>query len=194
MVEKAAAGHNVYEDILNIPLIIKYPGKTKMGQRTAELVTLADILPTLIDVLGLEVPDLKYPIQGESMADVLMNSGSMNREYIVSESWSQTTVITKEHKLGIMLDPTAVHKNWDYRGFGDMFFDMDKDPLEIDNRINDKKYQEEISKLRTYYDEFVKNTSAIGKVEIVNQYTLKALTGLASWNGYSRTIPNTKRE
>ena len=169
MVEKAAAGQNVYEDILNIPLIFKYPGKTKKGHRTSELVTLADILPTLIDLLELDTPELKYPIQGESMADVILNNGSMNREYLVSESWSQATVITKKHKLGIMLDPTVVHANWDYREFGDMFFDMEKDPLEIDNKINDENYMQEIDKLRTYYDEFVKNTPATGKDEMVNQ-------------------------
>ena len=44
--------------------------------------------------------------------------------------------ITKDSKLGIMLDPTVVHKTWDYRDFGDMFFDMEKDPLEIKNQIN----------------------------------------------------------
>jgi len=169
MVEKAAAGQNVYEDILNIPLIFKYPGKIKKGQRTAELVTPADILPTLIHILGLETPEFKYPIQGESMADVMLKNGSMNREYIISESWYQATVITKNQKLGMMLDPTVVHENWDYRDFGDMFFDMEKDPLETDNRISDKKYQEEITKLKGYYDEFVKNTPATGKDEMVNQ-------------------------
>lgn len=168
MVEKCAAGQNVYEDILNIPLIIKIPGKTKNGKRNTELVTLADILPTLIDILGLESPELKYPIQGESMADLILKDRTMNREYIVSESWSQAAVITKNHKLGIMLDPTVVHKNWDYREFGDMFFDMKTDPLEINNRINDKKYQKEITKLRSYYDEFVHNTPATGKEEMIN--------------------------
>jgi len=169
MVEKAAAGQNVYEDILNIPLIIRFPGKTKKGKRTAELVTLADVLPTLIEMLDLEVPDLKYPIQGESMADVITSTGSMNREYLISESWSQAAVITKNKKLGIMLDPTVVHKNWDYRKFGDMFFDMEKDPLEIDNKIEDKNYQNVISKLRGYYYEFVKNTPATGKEEMIQQ-------------------------
>ena len=169
MVEKAAAGQNVYEDILNIPLIIKYPGKTKNGQRTAELVTLADVLPTLIDLLELDTPEFKYPIQGESMADVILKNGSMNREYLVSESWSQATVITKDYKLGIMLDPTVVHENWDYRDFGDMFFDMKNDPLETDNKISNKKYEKEISKLRTYYDEFLKNTPATGKEEMISQ-------------------------
>ena len=169
MVEKAAAGQNIYEDILNIPLIIKFPGKTKKGQRTAELVTLADILPTLIEMLELETPGFKYPIQGESMSDVILNKGSMHRAYVVSESWSQATVITKNLKLGMMIDPTVVHENWDYRDFGDMFFDMKRDPLETDNKINDKKYQKEIIKLKGYYDEFVKLTPATGKNEMVNQ-------------------------
>ncbi len=169
MVEKAAAGQNVYEDILNIPLIFKYPGKAKKGERTAELVTLADILPTLIDMLELNTPAFKYPIQGESMADVILKNASMNREYVISESWSQATVITKNQKLGMMIDPTVVHENWDYRDFGDMFFDMEKDPLETDNRISDKKYQEDINKLKGYYYEFVKNTPATGKDEMVNQ-------------------------
>ena len=167
MVEKAAAGQNVYEDILNIPLIIKIPGKTKMGQRTAEFVTLADMLPTLIEILELDMPDFKYPIQGESMADVILNNGSMNREYIISESWSQATVITERYKLGMMIDPTVVHSNWDYRDFGDMFFDMEEDPLETDNRIGDKMYQKEIKKLRGYYNEYVNSTPATGKEEMV---------------------------
>lgn len=170
MVEKAAAGQNVYEDILNIPLIIRYPGKTKKGVSTAEFVTLADILPTLIDILDLEIPDFKYPIQGKSMVGVILDNGSMNRKYIVSESWSQATVITERYKLGIMLDPTVVHPNWDYRDFGDMFFDRDKDPLETDNRIHDENYETEIEKLRAYYEEYVKNTPATGKDELIKKH------------------------
>ena len=169
MVEKAAAGHNVYEDILNIPLIIKIPGKSVPSRRTAELVTLADVLPTLIELLSLEVPVLEYPIQGASMVDVILNNGSMNRSYIVSESWSQATVITENFKLGIMLDPTVVHRDWDYREFGDMFFDRGKDPLEIANHIGDKRYRDEINNLKGYYEEYVTNTPATGKEEMVNQ-------------------------
>jgi len=173
MVEKAAAGHNVYEDILNIPLIIKYPGKTKKGSRSAELVNIADILPTLVDMLKLEIPKLKYPFQGKSIADIILKNGSMNRKYLISESWSQAAVITKTQKLGIMLDPNPVIPKQDYREFGDMFFDMENDPLEINNRIKDNAYKEDIKKLRSYYDEFVRNTSSKGKDEMIAQKTQK---------------------
>ncbi len=108
-------------------------------------------------------------MQGESLADVITGTGTLNREYIVSESWSQACVITKDTKLGIMLDPTAVHPNFDYREFGDMFFDMKKDPLEVDNKIDNKKYKKEIAKLRGYYEEFLINTPSTGKDLMVQQ-------------------------
>lgn len=167
MVEKAAAGQNVYEDILNMPLIIRYPGNKKNGKHTGELVSLVDIYPTLVELLGLKMPKLEHPLQGESMAKTLLSGKPMKRKYFVSESWSQATVITKDRKLGIMLDPTALHKNWDFRDFGDMFFDRTNDLPEVDNRIKDSRYQKDIAKLRGYYDEFVKNTPATGKDEMI---------------------------
>jgi arylsulfatase A-like enzyme len=167
MVEKAAAGQNVYEDILNLPLIIRYPGNKQNGKRTAELVSLVDIYPTLVELLGLKLPELKHPLQGESMTQTLLSGKPMKRKYFVSESWSQATVITKHHKLGIMLDPTALHKNWDYRSFGDMFFDLKKDSLELDNKIDEKQYDKDILTLRGYYDEFIKKIPSTGKDEMV---------------------------
>ncbi|MDO8951144.1 MAG: sulfatase-like hydrolase/transferase, partial [Draconibacterium sp.] len=169
MVEKAAAGQNVYEDILNLPLIIRYPGNKQNGKRTAELVSLVDIYPTLVELLGLNLPELKHPLQGESMAQTLLSGKPMKRKYFVSESWSQATVITKDQKLGIMLDPTPIHKNWDYRNFGDMFFDLKNDSLELDNKIDEKQYKSDINKLRNYYEEFLKIVPSTGKDEVVQQ-------------------------
>lgn len=169
MVEKAAAGQNVYEDILNIPLIIRYPGNKKNGKHVGELVSLVDIYPTLVELLGLNLPGLKYSLQGESMAQTLLAGKPMKRKYFVSESWSQATVITKDSKLGIMLDPTAIHKNWDFRNFGDMFFDRKKDSLELENKIDEKQYEKDIMQLRGYYDEFVKNIPSTGKDEWIHQ-------------------------
>lgn len=91
----------------------------------------------------------------------------MGRESLVSESWSQAAVIINDLKSGIMLDPTVVHENWDYREFGDMFFDLEKDPLEVETQINGDNYKEVINRLRSYYEEFVKNTTSTGKEEMI---------------------------
>jgi hypothetical protein len=70
-----------------------------------------------------------------------------------------------------MLDPTPVHPEQDYRSFGHMFFDRAKDPLEIDNGIDDEEYQTIISTLKGYFREFEQETPATGKEELVRQYT-----------------------
>jgi len=167
MVEKAAAGQNVYEDILNIPLIIRYPGNKQKGKRSAELVSLVDIYPTLVELLGLKMPELRYPLQGQSLAGLLLKGKTINREYFVSESWSQATVITKDYKLGIMLDPTNYQKKADYREFGDQFFIRESDRLEINNQIKNENYKGEIEKLRGFYREFSSRIPDTGKQEVV---------------------------
>ncbi|PKV65259.1 arylsulfatase A-like enzyme [Polaribacter sp. Hel1_33_96] len=172
MVEKAAAGHNVYEDILNIPLIIRIPEKTTNGKHTAELVTLVDIIPTLVDVLDLKVPVLKHNFEGRSLAKLLIENKPLNRDYIVSESWFQATVIGKDSKLGIMLE-NKVKPRQDYREYGDMYFDRNTDPLEIKNGIKEEKNQASILKLRNYYEEFNKKIPGIGKQETVQNKTKK---------------------
>lgn len=173
MVEKTAAGQNVYEDILNIPLIIRYPGNKQKGKRTGELVSLVDIYPTLVDLLGLKMPKLKYPIQGQSFAGTLTRGKPMKREYFVSESWSQATVITKDYKLGIMIDPTDYARKFDYRSFGDQFFIRKSDSLEIVNQINNDTYKNEIGKLRNYYQDFTSKIPDIGKQEVIKKVQTK---------------------
>ncbi len=169
MVEKCAAGQNVYEDILNVPLIIRYPGNKKNGKRNAELVNLVDIFPTLVDLLGLEMPQLKYPLQGLSLAETLTNGNPLNRDYVVSESWSQATVITKDYKLGIMLDPTYYARNFDFRSFGDQFFVREMDPLEINNQIKNEFYSGKIESLRQLYRTFTSEIPDIGKQEVIQK-------------------------
>lgn len=170
MVEKCAVGHNVYEDILNVPLIFKYPGRTKKGERNCELVSLVDIYPTLVELLDLRLPeDMKYGLQGESLVDVIFDGAPVKREYFVSESWSQAAVITEDYKLGIWKDPTVVHPKNDYRTFGDMFFDYRTNPLEVANDVGNPEYGAQIMKMRGFYDDFVQSIPDTGLKERIAQ-------------------------
>ncbi|SNR43662.1 Arylsulfatase A [Lutibacter agarilyticus] len=172
MVEKAAMGHNIYEDILNIPLIIHYPGQSK-GGKNYELVSQVDILPTILEMAGVEMPMLKHKVQGKSLHNLMQNNTSLNRDYIVSESWSQATVISENFKLGIMLDPTDFRKQFDYREYGDMFFDRLNDSLELQNQINNESCFDQINQLKSYYKEFEQNYPDIGKQEVVKDFSTK---------------------
>ncbi|MFN2411347.1 MAG: sulfatase/phosphatase domain-containing protein, partial [Halomonas sp.] len=80
--------HNVYEDILNVPLIIRYPAGFKGDRRVEDLVSLIDIFPTLTELAGIDMPELKHEIQGVSLVDLLAKNKRLKRDYVVSENWS----------------------------------------------------------------------------------------------------------
>jgi arylsulfatase len=111
---------------------------------------------------------LKHPLQGQSFAKTLTKGRPMNRDYFVSESWSQATVITKDYKLGIMIDPSDYQRKFDFRSFGNQFFIRKSDTLEINNQINNTAFKTEIEKLRTYYQDFTSKIPDIGKQEVIN--------------------------
>lgn len=62
-------GDTIYEEGLRIPLLIHAPGWFENGQRAKGLSNETDILPTVLDMLGYQVKNGKYP--GYSLLDPL---------------------------------------------------------------------------------------------------------------------------
>jgi hypothetical protein len=77
-------------------------------------------------------------------------------------------VITKDYKLGIMLDPTDYQRKFDFRSFGDQFFVRESDSLEIKNQIKDEQYKSVIAQLRGFYAEFSSKIPDTGKKEVIS--------------------------
>jgi arylsulfatase A-like enzyme len=48
-----AHGHSLYEEMLRVPLILKLPGGGHAGQRVARVSRAIDVMPTILDVVGL---------------------------------------------------------------------------------------------------------------------------------------------
>ena len=67
-----AHGHNLHLGTLNVPLIVRFPGDSP-AQRIGQPVQHADLLPTLLEYLGLEVPDT---IQGRSLMPLIASPES----------------------------------------------------------------------------------------------------------------------
>jgi arylsulfatase A-like enzyme len=167
MIEKAALGHNVYEETLQVPMLFYWKGKFPAGYKNNDLVGLIDIYPTLMDLTGIKRPACNYPLQGISLAKTITKKTPVKRKYIVSENWSQASVITKDYKLGIMLDPTVAASKRDYRSFGNMFFERKTDPTEVKNQINSVELIPVIEKLKGYYAVFEKTVSGEGRLEMI---------------------------
>tara|TARA_Y100000588_G_C14224626_1_gene912567 strand:+ start:200 stop:1852 length:1653 start_codon:yes stop_codon:yes gene_type:complete len=56
-----------YEHSVRIPFLLRWPGRTKPGRVSEDLVSLLDVFPTLIDELGLAYPDDQPAMNGSSL-------------------------------------------------------------------------------------------------------------------------------
>ena len=73
----------VYDATLRVPLIVRYPPKATPGTRVKAVVSLVDLAPTVLELLGL--PPMAG-VQGTSFAPALHGAGMSQREPAYAES------------------------------------------------------------------------------------------------------------
>ena len=66
--EKLEHGIFIYDDTIHVPLLIKLPGKSTAGKRITDRVELVDIMPTILQSVGIPVP---AEVQGQSLLGFL---------------------------------------------------------------------------------------------------------------------------
>ncbi len=75
--------HCFYEPAVRIPVIVRWPKHLPEGKRINEMIEGIDLLPTLLELLGVEAPS---NLQGRSMADLALGKpDAEGRSYIFSE-------------------------------------------------------------------------------------------------------------
>jgi arylsulfatase A-like enzyme len=62
-------GHTLFNELLHVPLVVHWPGVVAAGRRVGGVVSLADVTPTLIDLLGLD--EDASTMAGRSLAGAL---------------------------------------------------------------------------------------------------------------------------
>ncbi len=97
--------HGLYECTLRVPLIFRMPGKLPRGRRVGGTVTIQDVAPTVLDLLGIRV-DL--PFDGRSLADGIRSGrvASRGELYVTEATWMRKHGWrTPEWKLIHALEP-----------------------------------------------------------------------------------------
>lgn len=136
-------GYTGYEPTIRVPMIIRLPGIVPAGTRVNELACSIDLLPTLMDAAGLNIP---ANVQGKSLLPLAQGKPVEWRKYAVSELGSsvdsQVVAIT-----------SRTHKYVRFKKGGkleyEQLFDLVKDPWEMQNVFADKAYagvREELKK------------------------------------------------
>lgn len=105
-----AHGHALYDELIRIPLIIKFPHRRYAGSSTTQPVSIVDVLPTILDyyhLTGEEEENNSRKVNGISLLPLIEGKGAgANRPifaYLAKharyKTASKTTVITGRHKL-----------------------------------------------------------------------------------------------
>ncbi|TBL81944.1 sulfatase [Paenibacillus thalictri] len=118
----------MYDPLVRVPLIVKYPGMSAAGERCAELTSGIDVTATLAAVAG-EQP-------GPDMTGVDLTAPLAGRRYVFSENakGEQYMVRSRSHKLILCKDDAK-----------SLFFDLQRDPLEMTNLYADEAYRDMIA-------------------------------------------------
>ena len=135
-----------YENSMRVPMLIRYPKYFKGQSVVSNQCLNIDVAPTILDIAGIEKPDY---MQGESMLDLLIGKSdsdwrkSFLFEYYRDSEWphagpNQVAVRTMEFKLVESFIENDI----------DELYDLVNDPGEMNNLINESRFDEKENELR----------------------------------------------
>ena len=124
-------GNYMYDPVVKVPLILKWPGSEHTGTVSNRLVNNIDLAPTLCLAAGCEAPD--------SMHGHALQHRGIGHELIFAEARGGQQVMARSlnHKL-ILAGPSNEN----------LFFDLEKDPLEMNNLYNSPQYRDEVRSMK----------------------------------------------
>ncbi|HPF56843.1 MAG TPA: sulfatase-like hydrolase/transferase, partial [Clostridiales bacterium] len=119
--------HSMYDNCLVVPFAVRFPGRVPQGKRVDDTCTLADVTPTVLDILGVET-DIKF--DGRSMFSTSFG-GTMEHcdEFYITEcTWMRKHGWrTPKWKLMVALEP-----DFHYKAEIELY-DLEQDPHEYVN-------------------------------------------------------------
>ncbi len=130
-----------YEGSTHVPFILKWPAsnqaKLKKGTEMLECTELRDILPTMLDVAGVEQPE---QMDGLSMMNLVNGNETEWREYIDLEH--ATTY--DSHNYWCALTDGNMKYVWFFRTGEEQLFELNADKGEEHNLAGEKESQKEL--------------------------------------------------
>ncbi len=123
-------GNYMYDPLVRVPLVVKYPGSDRAGQVCDALVDNTDLAPTLLACADCVIPrDMKGVnlAETERGRDLVFAEGPRADQYLARSA---------HHKLLLCREPEQ-----------SQFFGLQQDPLELDNRIADPAFATDVAAL-----------------------------------------------
>jgi arylsulfatase A-like enzyme len=119
-------GKSVFDELIQVPLVVKFPGGRDAGARVRQQVQIVDVLPTILQSQGLPVPEPPH-VAGRPLQSVIR--GRAPEPPAVSEISHRGFVA---HGMRTSRDKYVRRFNPDD---DELYFDLVRDPREQQNRV-----------------------------------------------------------
>lgn len=186
-----------YETCLRTPMLMRFPGRATPGLRDTEtMVSNLDIMPTLLDVAGVEIPDF---CMGRSLLQEAKPT-DLTATYGISETRRHGFLTVRDARYKLVLknaskaiDTANLDHQWSYcDGSGTYeLYDLIEDPLEMNNLT--EKQPEIFARLKQVLQEHCTRCGIAcgadnsGEQREISDGTLEALEALG-YVGESKSI------
>lgn len=132
-------GQMMYEEVYHIPLQVRWPETVDAGTVCDEYVTLMDLMPTFLDVTDTAIPE---DLHGRSIAPLLRGGGDDWQDSIYMQYHGE------EFGLGTQRGVIKDGYKFIYNKDGvDELYDLNDDPHELHNRVEDPDLAEKRNEL-----------------------------------------------
>jgi arylsulfatase A-like enzyme len=122
--------NGIYDEASRVPFAIRYPPLIADPYTDDRIVANIDIAPTCLELAGLPVPDT---MDGMSLLDLFSENADW-REGILLEGWPGRGIYTAVHTADYVYSETTDDLS--------EFYDLAADPYQLENLIDDPRYQE----------------------------------------------------
>jgi len=156
-----------HEESIRIPFLLRYPPLAKPGTKINQMVLNIDLLPTLLDLAGAEIP---ANIQGQSFKLLLTGQNVTWRTAFLYEYFMEDgtpgipgVYAVRTEKWKYMMYPDIKEKKALYDTLEDMdeLYDLAKDPYELKNIAGNPEYVDQLKKLKIELNNLLKSAEIL---------------------------------
>jgi arylsulfatase A-like enzyme len=142
----------MYEESFRTPLIIRWPGHVEPGSENNDLVQNLDFAQTMLDAAGAKIPG---DMQGRSMLPLFKGDNSNWRDALYYHYYEYPSIHMVKRHYGIRTKRyKLIHFYHDVDEWE--LYDLEKDPNEMNNVIDDPAYSDVKKRLKEELDSLMK--------------------------------------
>ncbi|MEM6428585.1 MAG: sulfatase-like hydrolase/transferase [Deinococcota bacterium] len=146
-----------FEESVHVPFVLRYPAKVTGNQRSSVPFSSVDVMPTLLGLAGLDTP---AGVQGQDLSHVFTGGEGSEPDstflQILGPGWP-----TRSKWVGLwrgVRTPRYTYARWHDRDGLRLLFDRERDPLELNNVVDDPEYKDVAEKLEQRLKQWLSDT------------------------------------